>query len=302
MPAVTGRDAKIFHVFFESISGIMGRHVRTIFRVLRPVYKHTKNREGSPLGMPSLPQPSSTQLDTKAFQMTVSTKGDLSAESQDLIENYLKKNTLYSYACIETGGTGKRHLHALMIFKESRSSKKIHENVWDRFVKKQHPDSIGRIAVKVQVCPGNDWYTDYLQKEPERELLHNRWDPVAAQEFFPSPEVQETLMALHEQKSKKSCNEFWDRHVTAWVASPFTDTPDGALCYFKQCWLDGTSPRITDPRRSTQMARGLYEHRHRIVTCTEREQFLLKQLEEGPSYEVPASIQGERFSSARPGI
>jgi len=234
--------------------------------------------------------------------MTISTKGDLSAETQDKVDNYLKKNTLMSYACVETGANGKRHLHALMIFKDKRLPKKIHENVWDRFVKPHHPDSIGRIAVKIQVCPGNDWYTDYLQKEPDRELLHNRWDPVAAEEFFPSQEVQEALMSLHAAKGQKSCNEFWDRHSAAWMASSFCDTPEGALCYWKQCWIDGTSPRITDPRRSTQMARGLYEHRHKIVTPTERERFLLKQLEEGPSYDVPGTIQGDRFSSARPSI
>lgn len=250
--------------------------------------------------MPSVPHPS---LDTRAFLVTVSTKGDISPECvKDLVKHW-SKTTAQAYAVTEHGDSGKLHLHAVVLYKESRSSRKIHENLWDRYVKKHHPDSIGKFAIKVQVCPGNKWYDEYLQKEADCTIVLDTYDREAAEEYFPTAAVQEALMATGDRKGVSAgCNQWWDKHVTAWMASAFTDTPEGALCYMKQCWRDGTSPIIKDPRHSTHVARALYEHRHKIVTCTERERFLLKQLEDGPAYDVPGNIQGERFASARPSI
>lgn len=248
-----------------------------------------------------MPSPSSPSLKTHTFLLTVSTKGDISPECIKSIKKHVECTTVYSYIVTEHGQSGKLHLHAVLVYKEPRLWKKIRENVWERQVKPFHPDSTGDIAVRVQVCPGHDWYDEYLQKEQDATVVLDNYDREAVTPYFPDASVQQALVELSQAKGKKSCNEWWDKHVKAWSESTFTDTPDGALCYLKQCWLDGTSARVTDPRRSTQIARGLYEHRHRIVTCTERELFLLKQLEEGPSYDVPGSIRGEH-STAPPSI
>lgn len=250
------------------------------------------------MGMPS---PSSPSLKTHTFSLTVSVKGDISPECIKSLKNHIEGSTLYAYVVTEHGKNGQLHLHAVLVYKGPRLWNKIRENIWERYVKEYHPDSVGSVAVKVQVCPGHDWYDEYLQKEDDATVVLDTYVREAVTPYFPSAAVQQALVELHQAKGKKSCNEWWDKHVKAWSECPFTDTPDGALCYLKQCWLDGTSPRITDPRRSTQIARGLFEHRHRIVTCTEREQFLLKQLEEGPSYEVSGSIRGQ-FPAAPPSI
>jgi len=258
----------------------------------------TQILEGSPLGMSS---PSSPSLSTRAFLLTISTKNDISPECIASLKKHIKNTTVHAYVVTEHGSTGKLHLHAVLIYKDSRLSKKLHENLWDRYVKPHHPESIGSVAVKVQVCPGHDWYDTYLQKEQDSTVVLDTYSREEVTPYFPDATVQQALLELHQAKGKKSCNEWWDKHVQAWSDTSFTDTPDGALCYFKSCWLDGSTARVTDPRRSTQLARGLYEHRHKIVTCTERELFLLKQLEEGPSYEVPGSIRGEH-STVPPSI
>jgi len=250
--------------------------------------------------MPSVLNP---QLDTRAFLVTVSTKDDIKEECILALVKHWRKTTAHAFVVTEHGSSGKLHLHAVILYKEPRSSKKLHENFWLRYVKDYHPDSIPKYAVKVQVCPGNDWFDEYLRKETDSRVHLDTYDREAAEAFFPSPAVQEALVAAGDRKGVSAgCNQWWDKHVSAWVASSFCPTPEGALCYLKQCWRDGTSPIIKDPRHSTHVARALYEHRHKIITPTEREIFLLKQLEEGPAYEVPGSIQGERFSSARPSI
>ena len=53
------------------------------------------------------------RLETRMFQLTVSVPGDLSAECQDKIVEYLKKTTIMHHIVIEYGSEGThRHLHA----------------------------------------------------------------------------------------------------------------------------------------------------------------------------------------------
>jgi len=251
-----------------------------------------------------MPSDLNPQLETRSFLVTISTKGDITPECVKALVKHWTKTTLYAYAVTEHGETGKLHLHAVIIYKEVRLARKLHENLWHRYVEPNgHSDSVGKHAVKVQVCPGNKWYDEYLQKETGASVVMDTYDREAAEAYFPTQAVQDALVELGNRKGVSTgCNAWYDAQVAAWMAGPFDDTPEGALCHMKQTWRDGTSMIIKDPRHSTHTARALYEHRHKIVTCTERERFLLKQLEEGPSYEVPGSIQGERFASARPSI
>ena len=49
---------------------------------------------------------------------------------------------------------------------------KIQQNIWSRFVKNRcDAGTIGGIAVKVQVAPRSDWYTEYLRKEEGVEVV-----------------------------------------------------------------------------------------------------------------------------------
>lgn len=217
--------------------------------------------------------------------ITISTRGDVSAETQDLFIKWVKKTSEMGYVVAETGESDKRHLHAVVLFKDPRLSKKLHENIWDRFVKPYHPDSIGRVAVKVQVCPGNDWYNEYLKKETGVEVLYDAYDPADAESYFPTREVQEALMAT--KKCTGVACPHLEHDITTWTGSPFENSPEGALCYLKdRMFVVKNMVPIADPRKLAEKAHMYWQYRNGINTPTEREMFLLKQLREGPSFEV----------------
>lgn len=239
-------------------------------------------------------------LETKSFQLTVSVPGDLSAESQDLVVKWIRGNACMHYIVIEHGESGRRHLHALLIFKESREARKIKDNVFSRFVKKYHPDAIPCRAVKVQVCPGNNWYQEYLQKEGTREVLSDTWNEREAEQYFPTQAVQDALMAKAASKNV-SCPAY-DSHVSSWSESTYENTPEGSLQYLKhRMFVLKDMVPISDLRKRTEKAYMYWEYRNGVISPTERELFLLKQLQDGPSYDAP-NPRAVPFSSAPPSI
>lgn len=247
-----------------------------------------------------MPSPSSPSLPTRAFLITISTRGDVSGETQDLFVSWVKKQDM-AYVVAETGDSGKRHLHAVVLLKKDQLSKKLHENIWDRYVKPYHPDSIGRVAVKVQVCPGNDWYNTYLKKETGVEVLHDDYDPEDAIPYFPTEAVQEALMAT--RKCTGVAAPHLEQDIAAWTGSTFTNTPDGAGCYLKhRMYVAKNMIPIKDKRKLMETALMYWEYRNQIVTLNERESFLLKQMQEGPSYDVPGTIRPDPSGSGRPSI
>lgn len=247
-----------------------------------------------------MPSVSSPSLDTKAFQITISVPGDVSAATQDSFLKWIRKMAMMSYVVAERGESDRRHLHAVAIFRESRLSKKLHENIWDRFVKPHHSDAIGRHAVKVQVCPGNDWYNTYLQKESAVEVLHDDYDPEDALPYFPTQQVQEALMAT--KKITGVACPWLEHDISTWTGSAFENTPTGALCYLKdRMFVKKDLQPIADKRKLTEKALMYWEYRNGINTPSEREAFLLKQLQDGPAYDVPGSVRASE-SAARPSI
>jgi len=226
-----------------------------------------------------------TQYSTRAFLLTISTKDDLSREAQTSVLKWIQKGTEMHHVVIETGQSGKRHLHAVLIYKADRDARRIQDNLWARHVHPHHSDSIGKVAVKVQVCPGNDWYSTYLKKERDVEVLSSTYDPVKAEEYFPAPEIQELLMAKRAISASSSSKAWWDKHVRAWTESPYTDEPTGAFTYVMACFCDGTMNRIKRQRDIVDLARALYDHRHQRIVPNERERWMLQQLEDGPSYD-----------------
>ena len=239
-------------------------------------------------------------LPVRAFALTVSVKGDLSVESQDEITRFIRKNTVMNYVVIESGESGRRHLHALMIFKDPKDPRKLQGNVWNRLVKPWHEDSISRIAVKIQVCPGNNWYDEYLQKESTRELISNTWNKEDAESYFPSQEIQETLMA--KTKLKGVACPWLSEDIATWTGSTFENTPEGALQYLKhRMFVLRNLVPISDPRKRTEKALMYWEYRNGVISPSERELWLLKQLQDGPSYDAPVIRRGPE-SSAPPSI
>jgi len=209
----------------------------------------------------------------------------LSAETQDGVTAWIRKNSLMHYIVIETGEAGRRHLHALLVFKDPRDPRKIKDNVFNRFVKTHHPDSLARIAVKVQVCPGPKWYDEYLQKESTRELISNTWDADLACQYYPSAAIQETLVA--KSKLKGVACPWLIEDISTWTGSTFENTPEGALMYLKhRMFVLRNLVPISDPRKRTEKALMYWECRNGVVSPSERELWLLKQLQDGPSYDA----------------
>jgi len=232
-----------------------------------------------------MPSPSSPSLTTRAFLITISVPGDVSSQTEETFLKWIRKTTDMSYVVAERGESDRRHLHAVALFKESRLSKKLHENIWDRFVKPHHSDAIGRHAVKVQVCPGNDWYETYLKKESAVEVLHDNYDPEDAQAYFPTREIQEALIAT-KKCSGVACPHL-EHDINTWTGSAFENSPEGALCYLKdRMFVQKNMVPIADPRKLTEKALMYWQYRNGINTPTERESWLLKQLQDGPSFDV----------------
>lgn len=254
--------------------------------------------EAGPLGTASFLMPQ--ELETHAFQLTVSVKGDLSPECQEELVKFIRKNTVMHYIVIEFGESNRRHMHALLVYKAPRVSRKIQTNVWERFVKPYHSDSLPRYAVKVQVCPGNDWYDEYLRKDGSREVLSDTWNREDACSYFPSQPVQEALMVTSKM-SGVAC-PWLDKDILAWSASTFENTPEGALMFLKsRMFVEKNMVPIQDLRKRTEKAVMYWEYRNGVISPSERELFLLKQLQDGPAYDAP-TVRGEPFSSARPSI
>jgi len=237
------------------------------------------------------------ELKTHAFQLTVSVKGDLSPDCQEELVKFIRKNTLMHYIVIEYGETSRRHLHALMVYKDPRHSRKIQTNVWTRFVQPYHSDSLPRYAVKVQVCPGNKWYDEYLQKDGSREVLSDTWNRADAEAYFPVREVQEALMATSKM-SGVAC-PWIDKDIISWTASTFENTPVGALMFLKdRMFVKKNMVPIQDPRKLTEKALMYWEYRNSVVSPTERQLFLLKQLQDGPSYDAPGPVRDSSRGAA----
>ena len=245
----------------------------------------------------------SNHIDIHAFLLTISPKTDVTLDCQNAIIKYVKRNTHMHYLVAENGESGKRHLHAILIYKHPKLKAKLHENLWDRQVKPFHSGdgSIGKHAVKLCACPGNRWYDEYLKKEATAEVLSDNYEPEEALSFMPTQAEQEILVAAGKRASGPAA-AWLEQDIVTWTASTFENSPEGALCYLKErMFVKKDMIPLQDLRKRTERAHMYWEYRNGIVTVSERESFLLKQLRDGPAYDVPGSIRGE-FSAHKPGI
>jgi len=93
-----------------------------------------------------------------------------------------------------------------------------------------------------------------------------------------------------------------DEDTITWSLSTYENTPVGALQYLKdRMFVKKNLVPISDKRKLTEKALLYWEYRNQVISPSEREIFLLKQLQDGPSYEVPGSIRGQ-FPAVHPSI
>lgn len=224
--------------------------------------------EGGPLGTPSVPRPSlKDQLDTRTFQLTVSVPGDISPDCVKALVKHIRSVTIHAYAVTELDDSDRLHFHAVLVYKQPMLGRKIHENIWERQVKKYHPDAQGKYAVKVQVCPGHEWYDTYLQKHKETQVLIDTYDRDKITDFFPTQAVQEALQT--KAAISRQAAPHVTRDVNEWIESKFENTPEGALSYLKnRMFVIRDMVPIADKRKLCDKAYMYYEYRNGITKPT----------------------------------
>lgn len=218
-----------------------------------------------PLGLALKSSPSVSMTDTalcRAFNLTVSTKDDISEEAIKKFKKWLTKTALYYYCVIECD-TGKRHLHATMFFKEPKDKKKMRENIWDRYIKPHHLTSIGKVAVHLQACPGRKWFDEYLRKDDTREEVAQEVpeDLDDLNDYFPSEETQ----ALFMNAKEKVLDVFYAQHEVVykeWLSeNTWASSTETAHEYFHLRMFVRKDMRvIADSRRVHQMAVALHRY------------------------------------------
>lgn len=233
-------------------------------------------------------------LDIRSFHVTVSTKEDLSDLALCEVKKWLEKHCHLCYCVTERGESGKVHLHACIVTNSSRHKKRIQDDLWTK-VKKYHPTSIGKFAVKVQINPGNDWYTKYLQKEPDRVVIIDRWDSKEAAKWFPTKEDQAYLISTKNTQDASDpfyagLNQKFCLYLLKFPVDPVTyDT----TCQFMlhSMFVDKNCRVISDPRKYRQIAMALMRYHNADSSLNEADRAYARHETEPMSYDFSAPVR-----------
>lgn len=226
----------------------------------REIAERTDQKMPDPsLDSPAVRQPGKNILDTKTFLITISVKGDVSEIAQKKFLKWVEKVSSYAYVVAERGKSGQRHIHSVLCFDEPRNKQTLQEDVWKRYIKPFHGDSIGKFAVVVTVCYNHDWYDEYLNKEQGVEVLYDQYDRDRVSGLFPPAEVQQLLV---ESKGKRVSDTYMHEHCLLWSETDLPVSVSGALRYLRErMFKEKNMMVIQDERRVRQLALSLYRYR-----------------------------------------
>lgn len=218
--------------------------------------------------------PTSIDDGVQAYRVTLSPKQDILPECEHKFVKWASKNCDMSYVVAEHGASGKRHLHALLLFPVKRAKHIVQNYIWQHHVKPYHPDSIQKIAVLVNAAFDFRWRDEYLQKEEDKEVLLDKWDLTHASKYLPTQEEQEALVDAKEDHRKGRCfheHRHWQDmagHFKTWYVKegypvPFSNVhPHHCLEFLNNEMLHGRMLVMVDPRRRQEKAIWLW----RVVT------------------------------------
>ena len=248
---------------------------------------------GRPLDSPAKSKPGNT-LDGHTFLVTISPKGDVSEPCQKALLKWTEKNSTYEYIVAERGSTGQRHLHLALCFEVARSKQRLQEDIWKRFVKKWHGDSIGKYAVVVTNMYNHDWYDTYLRKEEGVEILRDGYLREAVGRLFPTVEQQELYKAL---AGKRIADSVIHDHCMSWENTTHSVSVAGAIFYLRErMFVLRDMAVIIDDRRVRQLALALYRYRSQDITLSNEDEEFLNRSDphRGAVYEVMPQISAAR--------
>lgn len=237
-------------------------------------------------------------LKLKAFNLTISVRGDIKEECVKAVMKIVKKQAIYFHACVERmtkeGNPCKKHFHCCFFTREPLDGVKWKDNLWQRQVKKYHPDSIGKVAVQNQACPGDKWVREYLTKTGENaELvemqLPNDLDDL--KEFYPTEEEQNKLQEL----SKRVYDSFYATHEVeyrTWMEErSWHSTAQTAMEYFHyRMFVLKDMPVNADSRKVHQWAVALHRYTTEDYKLTPRELRSMQEESQEYAFEVPGRI------------
>lgn len=203
-------------------------------------------------------------LKVRTYKITISPKGDVSDECLAKIKKQCEKH-LYAYAVVERGTSGQRHCHIALCGHKEKQLKHWKEP-WSELVMKCHKDSIKHIACKANVMYDNKWYEEYLNKEEDREIIYDRYNPENIAAYFPSQEVQDKLQAIstHNRTSDKHMAD----HEARWIEHNGDDSSYESACEYLLYRMNVKRDMqvMIDHRRLCQLAYALYMYRNKITT------------------------------------
>lgn len=201
----------------------------------------------------------SKNVDTRTFRVTLSPKEDIDPEVVKwFLKTYQKCN---KYVVIETGQSGKKHLHALIQFDQIKEVKSIKDVVW-RNMRKYHDTSIQKYAVVINVCYNMLWYDEYLRKEDDVENVDT--DDFDAKSFRRALPDEATQTLLQSFTRHKPIGAMWAAHEERWTKfSPDDASFSSAVRYFRtRMFKDRDLEPIQDMRKFNQLAHTLTLYRN----------------------------------------
>ena len=143
----------------------------------------------------------------QSFKITMSFKTDVTKEMQNWTVGYLRKMTKYRFVVTELDKSGKVHLHACCIWNKETRGDNIKETLFKGYLKYQKDQSIKKFCIMMNVLYDDNWYQDYLRKDPNRVILENVWgEPDELKQYYPPKEVQEACKAIGEANKSRNAN------------------------------------------------------------------------------------------------
>lgn len=213
---------------------------------------------------------------SQSYRVTISTKGDVSPETELKFVKWVKKNCDMAYVVAERGSNDRRHIHGLLLFPMKRVKFVVQNYIWQNHVKPHHPDCIQKIAVVINTAFNFEWMDSYLQKETDKEELVMKWDKEHASKYLPTPEEQNSLVEqLGESRKGRAFHDhkYWTDMASHFKADYVRSTdsvdwkkvqPKAVLEWLNKEMLEGRMVVMTDDRRRVQKAMWLW----RVITKT----------------------------------
>lgn len=165
----------------------------------------------------------------QAFKITMSFSTDVTRDMQKWFVGYLRKMTKYRYVVTELDKSGKVHLHACCIWNKLVGGSNVKQTIWNHgYMLYQKDQSEKYWAIKMNVLYDDNWYQDYLSKDPNRVILENVWgEPDELKQYYPPKDVQEACKAIGEANKSRNANSDMCEAFQQWVDERGIKNSDG---------------------------------------------------------------------------